>query len=107
MPERRCTFVDEVLAATAGDEAVQRRVRQVLQRWSGRWLYLRRPDRADPLHSARLLVQTGIGDAEAVRLLALRTGLSRRQCWRLVGRVRDTLGVTDGTDPHETGRSGR
>lgn len=83
----RCGFIPELLAA-AGDEAAQRRVRLVLQRWAGQQVYLRQPDTPRPREIAAQLLGAGVTGGGAVRILMERTGLSERQCWRYLSDAR-------------------
>ncbi|MCK6427276.1 MAG: hypothetical protein L6Q75_19650 [Burkholderiaceae bacterium] len=93
MPERRCAFVDEVLAA-AGDEAAQRRLRLVLARWAGQRVYVRAPDGRAPEQIAAQLLAAAVTGTDAVRILQARTGRSERQCWRYLRRAADSIGRT-------------
>lgn len=92
MSERRCTFIEELLTA-AGDEAAQRRLRLVLQRWAGQHVYLRALDKPHrPQEAAARLLVAGLAAGDAVRILRERTGRSERQCWRYLRRATDEIG---------------
>lgn len=90
MAESRCTFVEELLIA-AGDEAAQRRVRLVLQRWAGQQVYLRHPDEQRPREIAARLLSAGVTGCDAVRILMTRTGRSERQCWRYLSAASEPI----------------
>lgn len=73
-------FAAELLAGFAGDQ--RDAVERLLRRWSGRTLYLPRPDRGEGAERrvacARLQLAAGAGTADAARIVARQFRVSLR-----------------------------
>lgn len=95
MSERRCTFVEELMATACDDAAQQRRLRLLLARWSGQKVYMRTPDGHHHAKIAAQLLAAAVTGTDAVRILQARTGRSERQCWRYLRRAADSIGRTE------------